>query len=134
MCVAQISSVTFTLPLTPGSFSAAGTPFDPTVSYQEDEYVSSLEGYIREITVPAFLSSPLYWHHVLRHVPSDSQMCLDLASDTAGDTPTDMPVRALHEDPGVPAAVAGELRGMYNEMHKAMTGETVADATLDGLF
>lgn len=96
MCTGLVSQVIFTLPLLPdvaegGMWTASTVPeldsftstrFDFTLPRDfagtpsaKDDGLSMLELYIQKLLAHAFQRSPLYWHHALRHVPSDSLVC-----------------------------------------------------------
>jgi hypothetical protein len=92
-CVAQLAGVASTLPL-PGGVPTT-VRFDPTAG-SPGAYLSALEDYVRTVTRRAERQSPLFWHHVLRHVPSDSQMCLDATAPAPA--PGDLPLTPLPDD------------------------------------
>jgi hypothetical protein len=71
LCVSHVAGTIFTLPLVGG-----GREPDPTTDGAEG-FLSALERYVRtEALARAETHGPLFRQHVLRHVPSDSQVCL----------------------------------------------------------
>jgi len=71
LCVSHVAGTIFTLPLVGG-----GREPDPTTDGAEG-FLSALERYVRtESLARAETHGPLFRQHVLRHVPSDSQVCL----------------------------------------------------------
>lgn len=66
-----------------GELRARGLEFDPTANVDfEDVHatedrsnLSMLEKYVRRLLKSAYHSSPLFWHHAMRHAPSDSLVC-----------------------------------------------------------
>ena len=85
LCTAYISSPIFTLPIGPivnktleqytDQYESSGSP--STEPFTSLGYLNHVEAYVKRITAGAYSKSPLYWHHVLRYVPSDSVICLD---------------------------------------------------------
>lgn len=130
LCVSHLSSVIFTLPLSRGEWAATGTAYDPAAGSSSSSFLSALEEYVSSVLEQARLKSPLHWQHVLRHVPSDSQMCLDVLSPHSGETPSTMPLRSLEEDEELAherfATVRNNLAGMFADMaEKGGTPEDV---------
>lgn len=102
-CTGLVSQSMFTLPMTQIDMSgdtaesvasmwslvdvvelrALGLEFDPVAAANfEDVHVaddgsnlSMLERYVRRLLKSAYQTSPLFWHHAMRHVPSESLVC-----------------------------------------------------------
>jgi hypothetical protein len=121
VCVAHLSSVIFTLPLSPRTWSPTETAYDPAAG-SAGAYVSALEDYVRTVTRRAEEQSPLFWHHVLRHVPSESQMCLGAVSYTP-DPPGTLPLRSLGDDPALAGSRYDTIRNNVVNMYETMAKE-----------
>ena len=102
-CVGLVSQSMFTLPMTQIDLNgdteesvasmwslvdvvelrALGLEFDPVANVNfEDVHVpddgsnlSMLERYVRRLLKSAYHTSPLFWHHAMRHTPSESLFC-----------------------------------------------------------
>lgn len=120
VCTAHVSGVLFTLPLSTSSYTPTETPYEPTRRADTVEgFLSGIETYVREVTARAQAESPLFWQHVLRHVPSDSQMCLDATSPGATAVRGDIPLVSVRDD----GRLSGEHYGFLRENLGNIYGE-----------
>jgi hypothetical protein len=97
MCTGMVSQVMFTMPMssikiddhlawtvsTVLGLRTDALKFDPTLETDfgsmpptELHGLSMLERYVNKLLEDAFSHSPTFWHYAVRHVPSNSQVCI----------------------------------------------------------
>ncbi|KAJ1468673.1 hypothetical protein T484DRAFT_3629597 [Baffinella frigidus] len=92
VCMGAVSQVMFTLPVGDHTTGAPTTlssmdVWDPTQTAPEGHF-TALEAWVRRLVADARDVSPLYWSHRLKHVASDSRVCVALFSDAGTDAET----------------------------------------------
>ena len=81
VCVGAVSQVMFTLPVgdmvTGAPTTAASMPAWDPVQTEPEGHLTALEAWVRRLVADAREYSPLFWSHRLKHVASDSRVCIE---------------------------------------------------------
>jgi len=74
MCMGLLQQIIFTMPMRNGKPTTIQDAYDPDLSSRTLN-LSYQEEFVQKLSSDAFRKSPLYWHYIIRHKPSESLMC-----------------------------------------------------------
>ena len=130
VCMGAVSQVMFTLPVGDNITGAPTTlasmeAWDPTQTSPEGHF-TALESWVRKLVAHAREVSPLFWSHRIKHVASDSRVCVDFlsangnATDVAATWPNSTASMEAHATLAN-SVKPGPSRGVYSSWVQKLT-------------
>ena len=130
VCMGAMSQVMFTLPVGDSSTGAPTTlasmeAWDPVQAAPEDHF-TALEVWVRKLVADARKLSPLFWSHRIKHVASDSLVCIALFDEFAPENRVDdlYSNRTLYLETMAALSTSvtpGRSRGVYESILETLT-------------